>query len=62
MSKLPRYDVMTVPGRRDDGSDTAWFVTDRRKKPGGGVFVGNGDAARPRAFALARQLNGEARR
>lgn len=53
---LLRYEVMSVPGNRDDGSDTAWFVTDRRGRRGG-VHVGDGDSARLRAFARARQLN-----
>lgn len=54
---LPRYDVMSVPGRREDGADTAWFVTDRRRQATDARHIGDGEAARLRAFARARRLN-----
>lgn len=52
------YDVMSVPGGADNGSNTAWFVVDRRRWPRKpGEFIGDGDDARRRAFAIARLRN-----
>ena len=55
---LPRYEVMSVPGKREDGVDTSWFVTDRRRPASGTSFVGTGDSARILAFAEVRRLEG----
>jgi hypothetical protein len=51
------YDVMSVPGRRDDGADTAWFVVDRCRQATDARHVGDGETARLRAFGQARRLN-----
>jgi hypothetical protein len=29
---MKRYTVMSVPGRREDGEDTSWFVYDRQDR------------------------------
>ncbi len=54
---MPRYAVMSVPGRRDDGADTAWFVTDRRRQATDTRHVGDGEEARLRPFEQVRRLN-----
>ncbi len=56
------FGVMSVPGNRDDGSDTSWFVLDFRKEntPQHSTLIGTGDAARIRATRRARTLNREA--
>ena len=56
--KLDRHDVMSVPGRAEDGSDTAWFVIDRKRWPRtSGEYVGDGDGAWLRARLTARYRN-----
>lgn len=58
--KLPRYVVMCIPGRLDDGSDSGWFILDRRTDKS--VFVGDGDAMRKVAAQMARDKNASAKR
>lgn len=53
---MPRYSVMSVPGKCEDGADTAWFVTDRCRPASGTTLVGHGDGARLLAFAKVRHL------
>lgn len=54
-----RFDVMTVPGNREDGRDTAWFVIDRYTRRS--ELVGHGDSTRTIAFRRARAYNKAAR-
>ena len=54
-----RYGVMCVPGRREDGSDSAWFVAPigRYFRPGTAIYVGDGDGSQERARRRAKRLN-----
>jgi hypothetical protein len=54
-----RYGVICIPGRRDDGRDSAWFVAPvgRYYRPGTSIYVGDGERAHIRALARARRLN-----
>ncbi len=51
----PRYGVMSAPGRRDDGSDTYWFVVDERTRKS--EQIGAGDKAQIAALRKANELN-----
>lgn len=57
--EVARYGTMCVPGRRNDGSDSAWFVAPvgRYFKPGTAIYVGDGEAAHERARKRAARLN-----
>lgn len=57
--KLSRYGVMCVPGRAEDGSDSAWFVAPVGRKPRSdtAIYVGDGDAAWERARARVALFN-----
>jgi hypothetical protein len=57
---IPRYATMSVPGRREDGSDTAWFVRDRRTRTS--TSMGDGAAGLRRAGQALRRLNDRNRR
>jgi hypothetical protein len=48
-----RYIPMSVPGRREDGSDTAWFVYDRQSQRS--TQVADFEAARNEARLLNAQ-------
>jgi hypothetical protein len=56
---VARYGTMCVPGRADDGSDSAWFVAPvgRRFKPGTAIYIGDGEAAHECARKRAARLN-----
>ena len=58
----PRYMVMSIPGRRDDGKDTWWFVFDSncRKSVPDALLLG--EQGRLKVAKLARALNVTARR
>jgi hypothetical protein len=54
------FQLMSEPGCKEDGSDTAWFVVDlRAKRPAikYTTYVGDGAQAQPEAEALARERN-----
>lgn len=53
------YSMMCIPGRAEDGSDSAWFVVPdvRRYQPGTAIYVGDGDRAGERARIRAGRLN-----
>lgn len=53
--KLPRYTVMCVPGRLEDGSDSAWFVVEQKTQQS--ALIGEGDALRTVALRVCRELN-----
>jgi hypothetical protein len=56
-----RWDVMCIPGRADDGSDSWWYLFDRNQRVGKrGVVaeeVGSGEISREAAHAEARRRN-----
>jgi len=52
----PRYIPMSVPGRMEDGSDTAWFVYDRQSQRS--TQVADFEAARNQARHLNAQNQG----
>lgn len=51
-----RYIVMSIPGSRDDGSDTWWFVFDTRRHRSvpDAELPGNGLPGRGGQIAIAR--------
>lgn len=54
------FQLMSDPGCKEDGSDTAWFVVDlRAKRPAMKytTYVGDGEQARVEAEALAHERN-----
>jgi len=58
----PRYLVMSIPGRRDDGKDTWWFVFDSKRHKSVPDALLPGAQGRLKAARLARALNVTARR
>lgn len=58
-----RYGAMCVPGRAEDGSDSAWFVAPvgRYFQRGTAIYIGDGEAAYERARKRAARLNGKGR-
>lgn len=50
-----RFGVMCVPGHAEDGSDSWWYVVDRRKEMC--REVGCGDATREIALREVREAN-----
>lgn len=59
MPKTPRFRVMCIPGNREDGSDSAWFVFDYKTKKS--KFVADGDAGWTNAMTECRRLNKDAK-
>lgn len=55
--RRPRFDVMSVPGHRDDGRDTWWYLCDWRTDAR--VEIGRGDRNRMRAYRMALAGNQE---
>lgn len=47
--------AMCIPGGREDGSDSSWFVLDRRTMKC--TPIGDGDDKRPTAISSARHAN-----
>ncbi len=47
--------VMCIPGRREDGSDSSWFVLDRRTMES--TPIGDGDDKLPVAISSAHHAN-----
>ena len=56
MTEVSRFVVMSIPGRAEDGSDTAWFTYDRELRRS----VGEATTSE-RATTRAKRLNAEAR-
>jgi len=58
-----RYGAMCVPGRAEDGSDSAWFVAPvgRYYRPGTAIYIGDGETAHERARKRASRLNARSR-
>jgi len=54
-----RYVAVCIPGRAEDGSDSAWFVAPvgRSFRPGTAIYIGDGDAAYEQARKRASKLN-----
>ena len=57
----PRYLVMSIPGRRDDGKDTWWFVFDSKRHKSVPDALLPGEQGRLKVARLARTLNVTAR-
>jgi hypothetical protein len=52
-----RFSVVCIPGNAEDGSDSWWYVFDRRSRKDAWREVGCGDKSRGEALRLARELN-----
>jgi hypothetical protein len=55
--KTSRYIVMSIPGRRDDGKDTWWFVFDSRLHKSVPDAMLRGESGRTKLAILARAMN-----
>lgn len=55
--KTSRYIVMSIPGRRDDGKDTWWFVFDSKRHKSVSDAMQPGESGRTKLAILARALN-----
>jgi len=60
--RTPRYILISIPGRRDDGRDTWWSVFDRRRHEAVPDAVLPGDGGRVKLAILARAMNAPRRR
>lgn len=60
--RTPRYILISIPGRRDDGRDTWWSVFDRRRHRAVPDAVLPGDRGRVKLVILARAMNAPKRR
>jgi hypothetical protein len=59
-TRARRHGVLSIPGRAEDGSDTAWFVVvfdERQRRLVTSERVGDGDVGRQRAGAIVRLRN-----
>ena len=55
--KTSRYIVMSIPGRRDDGQDTWWFVFDSKRHKSVPDAMLRGDSGRTKLAILTRAMN-----
>jgi len=60
--KKPRYIVMSIPGRLDNGDDTWWFVFDTRRHKSVPDAMVPGNHGRTKVAMLARTMNATAPR
>ena len=52
-----RYMVMSIPGHRDDGKDTWWFVFDSKRRKSVPDALLPGEQGRVKVAKLARYMN-----
>lgn len=55
--KKPRYIVMSIPGRLDNGADTWWFVFDTRRHKSVPDAMLPGNQGHLKVARLARSMN-----
>lgn len=55
--KTPRYIVMSIPGRHDDGKDTWWFMFDSKRHKSVPEALLRGESGRTKLAILVCAMN-----